>query len=201
MKNKMLIYVVLAFVFVGVLIVGACEFAIASACEGRIYDRAEGVPHHEVCLLLGTGPVSVFGGVNPYYTSRIATTVELVKLHKIDRVLISGDNKGPEYNEPQIMRDSLVAHGVPESIIVMDGKGKNTQASIDNAVRLFHLKKFVIISQEFHNQRALYMASHASLDATAVNAGENYYGGIRMVRMWLRERLSRVKAVFSHLFN
>ena len=196
-----MLYIVLALIVVLTAAICYCEHAITKAAEGKTYTSVQQVPHHKVGLLLGTGPVSVFGGVNPYFTSRIDATVQLVKAGKIDCVLISGDNKGPEYNEPQIMRDSLIAHGVPDSIITKDDFGHNTHASIVNARYSFHIPDVLIISQQFHNERALYMAQNNDLKADAFSAGQNYYGGIRKARMWARERLSRLKAVAEHLIK
>ena len=90
---------------------------------------------------------------------------------KIEKILISGDENSLDgVNEPECMRDSLVARGVPASAIILDGKGYRTINSIVNANKVFGLKSFTIISQEFHNERALYQAEHLGLNVENIQA-------------------------------
>ena len=95
----------------------------------------------------------------------------MYKAGKIEKILISGDEDSLDgINEPECMRDSLLARGVPESAISLDGKGYRTISSVVNANKLYGLKSFTIISQEFHNERAVYQAEHLGLDLVNLQA-------------------------------
>ena len=147
--------------------------------------------------LLGTGPVNIYGEPNPYFARRIDGAARLYAAHRIDTVLISGNHTG-SYNEPAMMRAQLVKRGVPAAVIIEDGKGYNTFLSIDRARKVYGQRHFTIISQEFHNERAIYMARNAGLDCVGYNCGNYQARRLSVVRMYLRERLSRLKAVLLH---
>ena len=84
--------------------------------------------------------------------------MELFQAGKISRILVSGDNRRMNYNEPVEMRKALIAHGIPDSVIVMDFAGIRTLDSVIRAKKVFGQDRFTIISQRFHNERALYIA-------------------------------------------
>ena len=129
-----------------------------------------------------------------FYNHRIDAAVALYEAGKIDRFIISGAKKGPDYDEPQAMREALVVRGVPDSILVLDGQGFHTIESIVRAKEVFGVDTLTIISQEFHNRRSLYMAKRNDMNAIAYNAANTTILRWRII-MFLRERASRVKAV------
>ena len=120
---------------------------------------------------------------------------------KIEKILISGDENSLDgINELECMRDSLVARGVPTSAIILDGKGYRTTNSIVNANKVFGLKSFTIISQEFHNERALYQAEHLGLDVENLQAYNAKMPKSRRAYITtIREYFARVK-MFWDLF-
>ena len=106
-----------------------------------------------------------------FFFYRIDAAERLYKAGKIEKILISGDEHSLDgVNEPECMRDSLVARGVPASAIILDGKGYRTICSVLNANKVFGLKSFTIISQKFHNERAIYQAEHLGLDVENIQA-------------------------------
>jgi SanA protein len=129
-----------------------------------------------------------------FYNYRIDAAVALYEAGKVDRIIISGAKKGPDYDEPQAMREALVARGVPDSLLVLDGQGYHTIESIMRTKEVFGVSELTIISQEFHNRRAIYMAKRNGMDAIAYNAANTTILRWRII-MFLRERASRVKAV------
>lgn len=177
-----------------------CERQVTAAAAGLCYSDARALPRNRVGLLLGTGRLNLYGDPNPYYYRRVDAAARLYRLHKIDTVLISGNHTGA-YNEPAMMRADLEHRGVPGSVIVDDGKGYSTSQSISRARQVYRLRRFTVISQRFHNERALYMARDWGLDCVAYDCG-NYQGsGFKAVRMVARERLSRLKAVTLHILS
>ena len=196
MKKKLnrVLWVLVAIIIAGLAVVAGCELAVYNASKGRVYSNVEEIPHREVGLLLGTNPKGRRGGVNMFYNHRIDAAVALYEAGKVDRFIISGAKKGPDYDEPQAMREALVTRGVPDSILVLDGQGFHTIESIVRAKEVYEVDSVTIISQEFHNRRSLYMAKHNGLDAIAYNAANTTILRWRII-MFLRERASRVKAV------
>ena len=196
MKKKLnrVLWVLVAIIIAGLAVVAGCELAVYNASKGRVYSNVEEIPHREVGLLLGTNPKGRRGGVNMFYNHRIDAAVALYEAGKVDRILISGAKKGIGYDEPQAMREALVARGVPDSILILDGQGFHTIESIVRAKEVFGVDTLTIISQEFHNRRSLYMAKRNDMDAIAYNAANTTILRWRII-MFLRERASRVKAV------
>ena len=191
---KRIFWVLVTIMVVGLAVVAGCELAVCSASKGRVYSDVDEIPHRGVGLLLGTSPKGRRGGVNIFYNHRIDAAVELYEAGKVDRFIISGAKKGPDYDEPQAMREALVVRGVPDSILVLDGEGFHTIESIVRAKEVFGVDTLTIISQEFHNRRSLYMAKRNDMDAVAYNAANTTILRWRII-MFLRERASRVKAV------
>jgi SanA protein len=114
---------------------------------------------------------------------------------KVDYLLVSGDNHRRGYDEPTAMRDALVALAVPQSRIVLDYAGFRTLDSIVRAKEVFGQQQFVIVSQRFHNERAIYLATACGLDVVAYNATTVTVG--RRDLIWYRETLARVRAVLD----
>ncbi len=194
MINKRTITIISVAVLLVVAFVICCNVAVRCAAETKIYSNVDSLPHNRVGVLLGTNPVGRTGSPNPFYTHRIDACVALYKAGKIERILVSGDNSRITYDEPSSIKADLVAAGVPDSIIYLDYAGFRTLDSVVRAKNIFGLNKFTIISQQFHNERALYIAMHNDIDAVAFNAKDvpvKYW----QVRMMVREWLARVNAV------
>ena len=106
---KRALWVIIAIMVLGLVVVAVCEISVFSASKGRMYSDVEEIPHREVGLLLGTNPKGRWGGANMFYNHRIDAAVALYEAGKVDRFLISGAKKGSDYDEPQAMREALVA--------------------------------------------------------------------------------------------
>ncbi len=123
-----------------------------------------------VGLLLGTSQKLKNGLDNQFFKFRIDATVLLFKAGKIKYIIVSGDNSTKSYNEPLDMKIALLKRGIPESVIFLDYAGFRTYDSIIRCNLIFGQQKFLIISQEFHTQRAVYIARKLGLDAFGFNA-------------------------------
>ncbi len=195
MKRRRWLKVLAIAAVLGLLVLALPEYLVWHAAAGKLYDKAAAVPEGRVGLLLGCGKTLPGGLANPFFTNRIKATAELFKAGKIKRVVVSGDNHSHGYDEPSDMREALVAAGVPEAKITCDYAGFRTLDSVARAAKVFRLKQVIIISQRFHNERALYLASHFNLDAIAFNAP-----GVSLrwaPSTYLRELFARVKAVLD----
>ena len=149
-----------------------CNQIVVNNAEGKVSSDIDSIKSNKVGLLLGTTPQARFDRItNYFFIYRIDAAEQLYKARKIDQILISGDENSLDgVNETECMRDSLVERGIPTNAIILDGKGFRTINSIVNANNVYGLKSFTIISQEFHNERAIYQAEHLGLDVENIQA-------------------------------
>ena len=195
----------LAIAVVAVLVLMlTCDYLVTSNAKGKLYDDVEEIPYREVGLLLGTTPQTRIGRVvNRFFVFRIDAAEKLYKAGKISAILISGDEDSLDgVNEVESMKEALMARGIPEHAIMLDGKGFRTLESIVRAKLVFNLQSFTLISQKFHNERALYQASHLDLDFNdpiAFNA-ESPRSAMALIT-YAREYLARVKLFMDLIDN
>ena len=163
--------------------------------EQFVFDKLQEIPEHQVGIVLGTSRYLTNGKPNPYFVFRIQAAKALFFSGKIHYLILSGDNRFYSYNEPREMRKDLLRMGIPDSVIFMDFAGFRTFDRVVRGKRVFKLKKFTIISQEFHNRRAVYIARHFGIDAIAFNAAEPT--PLFSLRVKSREYLARVAMIFD----
>ena len=194
-KLKMLIFIA------GVVLLGLIltNKMVSYQSEDYVYDAVENIPKNKVGLLLGTIKYLSNGNINLYYKYRIDATVALYKAKKIEFVLISGDNGSKNYDEPTTFKNDLIAKGIPEHKIFLDYAGFRTLDSVIRAKAIFGQDSVTIISQQFHNERAIYLAQHNDIKAVAFNAKD--VSGRYGLKVQLREYLARAKASLDVLFN
>lgn len=139
------------------------------------------------------------GNNNLYFDYRIFATLELYKAGKINYILISGDNRKENYNEPEEMKKALMQRGVPEKYIYLDYAGFRTLDSVVRAKEVFGQSRLTIISQRFHNERAIYLAEKNGINAIGYNAKDvNAYSGLKTN---IRELFARVKMFIDLAIN
>ena len=160
-------------------------------------DTPDKVLPREYALLLGTSKFTYSGMVNPYYRYRIVAAAELYKAGKVKKIIASGDNSTKYYNEPATMRADLVASGVPESDIIMDFAGLRTLDSVVRCRDKFGVSAPVIITQEYHAHRALFLAKKFGLEGAVAYAAKSPDTLTYRLRNELRESLARAKAVLD----
>lgn len=139
------------------------------------------------------------GSPNPYYVHRINATVALYNAKKIDFILVSGDNGSKYYNEPDTFKRALVKEGIPADKIFLDYAGFRTLDSMVRAHLVFGLDRVTVISQQFHNERAIYLAEKKGLKAIGFNAID--LEGKAGLKVQTREYLARVKVFVDLLLN
>lgn len=181
-----------------VLIVAAfvvCVYIIQHAGKGRVFDRADNIPPREVGMVLGTSEHRRDGGPNPYFKYRIDAAVKLYRLGKVKHLLVSGDNHLNGYNEPADMKRALVSQHVPPGVITLDYAGLRTLDSVVRADKVFGLKRFTIISQRDHDERALLIAKNYGIDAIAYAADDVPFQFAQ--RAHIHEWLAQLKVVLD----
>ncbi len=194
--KKTLLILFILILGMGISIVVA-DYLIVSNSKNSLYESVEMIPYKKVGLVLGTSKKAANGYINQYFKYRIDATVKLYKAKKIKYILISADNSRKGYNETEDMKNALVARGIPESRIFMDFAGFRTLDSVVRAKEVFGQSSFTVISQKFHNERAVYLASLEGMDVIGFNAKDvtAYYG----IKTQAREKLARVKVFVDYL--
>lgn len=179
---------------IGLLLVLFSNVWVFDVTNGKTFNRISKVPPRNCALVLGTSPKMKSGVANPYFTARMHAAATLFHHGKVKKIIVSGE-KSKNYDEPKAMKNFLVfREGVPENIIIEDPKGFSTRESILRCKNEFKEKDVIIVSQGFHNLRALFFARNNEMnalgfDARDVTKNESFY------RNHFREILARVQAV------
>lgn len=169
----------------------AIDFAVGFYVRDRVYEDMEKVPYRPYALVLGTSKYVAKGKPNAYYDNRLTAAKALLDNEKISYLLLSGDNRTMQYNEPRAMFRDLRKMGVSEALMFRDFAGFRTLDSVVRANKVFQVNGFTIVSQKFHCERALLIAKFHHIDAICFTAKQPEV--FLMTR--LREMLARVKAV------
>lgn len=172
---------------------------VSSSTKDQLFDEIDQVPHHKVGMVLGTSKYLNGGQLNYYFTYRIEAAAQLYHAGKIDFIVVSGDNSRENYNEPKDMEEALIERGVPKDRIYLDYAGFRTLDSVYRMQAIFNEDAFTIISQPFHNERAVYIANHLNLKTVGFNAQDvtRKYG----FKTLLREKFARVKVLLDHFID
>jgi SanA protein len=198
-KRRLILLSLAALILFALLAIFVCNELVENAAEGKLYSNASELPYNKVGLLLGTAKHLQGGFENPYYRYRIDAALEVLRAGKIRYIVVSGDNSTKEYNEPQMMRDDLIKAGIDSSVIYLDYAGFRTFDSMVRLREIFSQNSVTVISQRFHNERALFIASREGIEAVGFNASDvsNSAG----FKVQVREKLARVKVFVDYLFS
>lgn len=196
---KKLIKIFLLLFVAGFLFILFANYTIKNESGEFLYTDVSKIPSCKTALVLGTSKTLSNGNPNLYFSYRIKATAELYKAGKIKYIIVSGDNSVEGYNEPEEMKNDLIAEGIPADKIFEDFAGFRTLDSVVRAKEIFGQEKFIIVSQRFHNERAVFLAQKNGLTAYGYNAADvNKYAGIKTN---LREYLAKAKVFVDLLFG
>lgn len=202
-KHKKIILLVAIGVTCVLLVIVVCHCIVVWNASGKTYDNVEAIPYNKVGLLLATSPITPDGAHNFNFDNRIKTADELYKAGKIGYIIASGGDYTQTQkngcNEPQAILDSLVARGVPANRIILDYEGTTTRNSIYKVRQIFELDSITLISQKYHNERAIFLSEICSIKAVGYNAEPSPIR-INRIKNTLREYLARVKMFWSIFF-
>jgi SanA protein len=199
MRKKRIVTAVAIIAAIVLITTFICNKVIVDAAKGKTYSDVKTIPFNKVGLLLGTAKLGRTGYNNPFYDYRIEAAAKLLKEGKIKYLIISGDNGRKEYNEPEAMRADLVKAGADSTVIFLDYAGFRTFDSMIRLKEIFGQDSVTVISQKFHNERAIYTASKEGIAAVGFNARD--VSTAQGIRTQLREKLARVKAILDFWFG
>ena len=172
-----------------------CNLWIVLSTFPRVYDSAEEIESRPVGIVLGTTANVAPDTPNLHFENRIAAAADLINQGKVQKLLVSGYRDSQYYDETEDMRAGLVKLGVPEEKIVSDNKGARTLDSVWRAESVFGFDRMIIVSDDFHVARALFIADRLGIDALALRSQSVDYESSRKVRF--REYFARVKAILD----
>jgi SanA protein len=195
LSRKNIFYFLLSTLLFAAVLISFANFLIVYRTSEKLFSDIEKVPVNDVGLLLGTSKFNRNGQANQFFANRIQAAADLYFAGKIKHIIVSGDNREHNYNEPRDMRRALVKKGIPESAITLDFAGFRTLDSVVRAKKVFARNKVTVISQRFHNQRAVFIGLYNKMEAVGFNAADppdaSYYP------TFTREVFARFKAVID----
>ena len=192
---KMTIKIVILCLFTGATVVLICNWWVVSSTRNQIYFSVSKLPSNDVGLVLGTSKFVRTGKENLFFRYRMEATARLWKEGKVKYLILSGNNDSEYYNEPVDMQRALVKLGVPASVMTLDYAGYRTFDSVVRCKDVFNQEKITIISQNFHDARALYIGNHEGMEAIAFAAQDVPVG--YSLRTLIREYLARPYALLD----
>jgi SanA protein len=196
---KIIFKIFLLLIVAGIIFIAWANYSIKKDSDAFVSYQVADVPETKTALLLGTSKNLNNGLPNAYFYNRIQATADLYKSGKIQYIIVSGDNSQKDYNEPEDMQLALMKYGIPQDKIFLDFAGFRTLDSVVRAKEIFGQTKLVIISQKFHNERAVFLAKQNGIQAFGFNAEDvNKYAGFKTN---MREYLAKAKAYLDLLLR
>jgi len=168
----------------------ACNWKVENYSDDYTFQEVQKIPDNHVGLVLGTSKRLQNGNPNPYFYNRIDAATQLYKAGKVKYILVSGDNGSKYYNEPLDMKKSLIEKGIPKEAIYMDFAGFRTFDSVIRCKEIFGQSSFTVISQGFHNKRAIFISRMMGINAIGYDAQDVKNNSMKMS---VREVFARVK--------
>ena len=198
-RKLVLIAIVAAIVLLSPLVaIVTATFMVRIAAHGKTYNTVGSIELRRVGLVLGCCKHLMCGRENLFFKYRVRAAAELFRAGKVEYLIVSGDNSVAHYDEATDMKNSIVERGVPPERIYCDFAGRRTLDSVVRAKEIFGQTNLTVISQKFHNQRAIFIARSKGIDAIGFNArAVDMRAGVRAK---CREQLARVKTVLDVYF-
>jgi len=178
-------------ILVFIVVIIFMNWLIISESKQYLYNDIGKIPNNKVGLVLGTSKYFLTGEKNPYFKNRIIAATKMYESGKIKYIVLSGDNSEKYYNEPVTMKKELVKYGIPKNVIYLDYAGFRTWDSVLRCNIIFGQEEFTIISQKFHNARAVFIARKNGIKAIGFNADDISIS--RSLRTRVREIFARIK--------
>ncbi|WYD81245.1 MAG: ElyC/SanA/YdcF family protein [Candidatus Electrothrix gigas] len=191
-KSTRRCFLLLVFLFITAILI---PHAMIRSYGRYSFDRLDTIPPVYCAVLLGTSKYLHGGKKNLYYRYRIEAAIRLYVNGRCRKIIVSGDNGTKYYNEPRAMKEDLIRAGVREKDIISDYAGFRTLDSIIRFKKVFGQQQGIVISQKFHNERAIYIGRSYGIELYGYNALDvDFYSGFKTR---LREVFSRIVCVLD----
>jgi SanA protein len=180
------------FVFVGLFFPKLVLLLFAAPRTFTVDD----VTAERVVIVFGAGLLRD-GSAGPVLRDRVETAVQLYQQGKVQKLLMSGDNRFVNYNEPEAMRQYALDLGVPDEDIVLDYAGRRTYDTCYRASAIFQVDSAILVTQSFHLPRALFLCNSLGVESTGVEANNTYFRKVSRLYWNMRELFATVQAVWD----
>lgn len=178
-----------------IVLILMCNWIVVNSTRNQVFFDIKDLPSNDVGLVLGTSKYVARGKENLFFRYRMEASARLFKEGKVKYLILSGNKEAETYDEPKAMQQALNKLGVPEEAMLLDTAGYRTYDSVVRCRDVYQQEKVTVISQNFHNARALYLAQHEGLNAVGFAAQDVPDG--YSVKTLLREYLARPKAMLD----
>ena len=176
----------------GFFFIGMLRLTVLFITRNTTYSL-ENVPSMAVVLVPGAG-LNSSGGPSAPLRDRLDAAIELYRLGKVQKLLLSGDNTAITYNEPGAMQSYALDQGIPDEDLVLDYAGRRTYDSCYRAHHIFGLDELIVVTQAYHLPRALFLCENSDLDAVGVPVEQSRYIRSRYLFWNVREVFATVAA-------
>jgi len=193
---KRLLITLLILSAIGAAIIVAFNVWLSNAYAARIYESIDDLPGKDtppVAIVFGAG-LTRSGEPTAVLYDRVAIAAELYQRGLVNKLLLSGDNRFENYNEPEAMRRTAIRLGVPDEDLVLDYAGRRTYDSCYRAHEIFGVQRAVLVTQAFHLERALYLCEAFGIDGVGVKADRRNYAGGAQTAWLVREAIATLGA-------
>ena len=192
---KVLSYLLLLILVVGSVVLLVPRLITAIYATPRIYN-SEKAPSRPVAIVFGAG-LWRDGSPTPVLRDRVATAASLYFAGKVEKLLMSGDNRFVNYNEPAAMRAFALELGIPDQAIVLDYAGRRTYDTCYRARDIFGVRQAILITQSFHLPRAIFLCQAMGVSAVGVPADLRQYRRSSLIYWNLRELPATLTALWQ----
>ncbi|MGA2489660.1 MAG: ElyC/SanA/YdcF family protein [Anaerolineales bacterium] len=192
---KMLLKTLLILIILGLLVLIVPRLVTGLYARGRTY-ATSGVPARRVAIVFGAG-LWRNGSPTPVLADRVTTAANLYFAGKVEKLLMSGDNRFVSHNEPEAMRQLALSLGVPNEAIVLDYAGRRSYDTCYRARAIFNVNQAILVTQAFHMPRVIYLCNHLGVDSIGIESDLRIYRKSSMLYWSMRELLATTAAIWD----
>jgi len=191
----MLLKMLLLLIVLGLFVLVVPPLVTGWYANGKVYNAAD-VPVRRVAIVFGAG-LWRNGSPTPVLADRVTQAANLYFAGKVEKLLMSGDNRFVDYNEPEAMRQLALTLGVPDNAIVLDYAGRRTYDTCYRAKAIFKVDQAILVTQTFHMPRAIYLCNHLGITSIGVESDLQVYRKSSLLYWNVRELFATVAALWD----
>lgn len=193
--EKMFLTIFTILVVLGLLVLIVPRIVTGVCARGKVYAASE-IQTRRVAIVFGAG-LWRDGSPTPILIDRVTAAADLFFAGKVEKLLMSGDNRFVDYNEPEAMRQLALSLGVPDDAVVLDYAGRRTYDTCYRAQAIFGVTEAILVTQAFHMPRAIYLCNHLGVDSRGVESDLRIYRKSSVLTWNLRELLATTAALWD----
>jgi len=191
----MILKLLLILITLGLLVLAVSRLMTGLYARGKVYTAAA-VPVRRVAIVFGAG-LWRNGSPTPVLADRVTQAANLYFAGKVEKLLMSGDNRFVDYNEPEAMRQLALSLGVPDTAIVLDYAGRRTYDTCYRAKAIFRVDQAILVTQAFHMPRAIYLCNRLGVDSIGVESDLTVFRKSSLLYWNFRELFATVSALWD----